>query len=49
MSVFRFPLCHEHMAQAAPTLGAGPRHHINLTKTCPAELKTLAANAMPYD
>jgi hypothetical protein len=49
MSVFWFPLCHEHMAQAAPTLGAGPRHQVEWTKTCSAELETLVDGAMPYD
>jgi hypothetical protein len=47
--VSRFPLRHEHMAQAAPTLGAGPRHQVDWTKSCRAELKTLVDGTMPYD
>ena len=34
------------MAQAAPTLGAGPRPQLNETKTTATVLKTLAASGM---
>jgi hypothetical protein len=34
------------MAQAAPTLGAGPRPQLQETKTPAAVLKTLAASAI---